>query len=177
MNIIRSIPELLLSACLLTSAPALLAATATKPDPDTQKPLHIESDSLQVDRKKNLARYEGQVHVRQGRFELTADTLEVFTRQNKLQKLIARGQPARFRKYDYKNGKWVNGQANTIHYLIHPERQLILIDNASIRREPGEALSGARITYRIGSDTIEAQGRGKRRVHMILPPDTQEGAP
>lgn len=159
---------LLLSLNILF-APAQAASPDT--DPDSNQPVHIEADKLQASQKAQHARYSGHVTVRQGKFELYADTLDVYVEQNKLKKLIARGKPARFKKYDYAQNSWTHGQALTITYTLTPQKQLLLEQKARITREKGEMLSGARILYYLTTHTLKAESQGKERVHVVLPPE------
>ncbi len=148
-------------------------ATPAKQDPDNQQPVHIEADTLQVNQQSQHARYSGHVKVRQGKFELYADTLDVYVEQNKLKKLIAHGKPARFKKYDYAQNSWIHGQALTITYTLLPQKKLVLEQQAQIQREQGETLSGARIIYLPTTNTLKAESQGKQRVHMVLPAETE----
>ena len=160
---------------LLSLAAPLWAAQdpSTRQDPDSQQPVHIEADSLQADQQAQHARYSGHVKVRQGKFELYADTLDVYLEQNTLKKLVAHGQPARFKKFDYARNSWIHGQARTITYTLLPQKQLVLEHQARIQREQGETLSGARIIYHPASNTLKAESQGQQRVHVILPPEEE----
>lgn len=172
-----SLHRLLYKLTLLLSLSMLLFTAQAEPpetDPDSGQPVHIEADRLQASQKTQHARYSGHVKVRQGKFELYADTLDVYIQDNKLEKLIARGKPARFKKYDYAQNSWTHGQALTITYTLVPQKQLLLEQKARITREKGEMLSGAQILYYLDTHTLKAESQGKERVHVVLP--SEEGA-
>ncbi len=162
------LPEAMLAIALTGF---LTLAAAADRDPDSNRPIHIEADSLQVNQKQHHAHYSGHVHVTQGSFELRADTLDVYTRDGRLHKLVATGSPARFKKYDHEKQVWTHGEALTITYLIKPQKHLLLQKRARITREKGETLSGERIVYQMQSGTLSAQGTPGKRVHVVLPPE------
>jgi len=72
---------------LLTSS-AVYAASAP--------PVKISADSLDLDQKNQSTTYSGDVLLTQGEMKLTAESLTVFVKDNKLGSIKAQGHPAHF---------------------------------------------------------------------------------
>jgi len=171
-------PDLLLATFLLLMLP--LSARADAPaaqDPDIDQPIEIFADHLEARQKEGFSRYSGHVVVTQGSFRLTGDTLDLFFAQGKIRRAIIHGKPAHFRKKSPRDGSVITGHALTITYQLKPRKQLILEREAVVTRASGEVIRGARLVYDLMQETLQAQGDGKQRVHLIIPPQGNENQP
>ena len=162
-------PERLLPVFLLAFA-CSAGAVIPDDDPDASKPLDVKADKMDADQKKEISTFTGNVVVTQGRFTLIGNRMVVKTREGRLADIMVYGNPAHFKKYDYKHKSWVNGEAMQIHYVTEPVRTLTLLKNAKVVRANGERMSGETIHYRLKTHTVEVKG-GKQggRVHIVLP--------
>jgi lipopolysaccharide export system protein LptA len=144
-------PALLLVALII--AGDLEALTS-----DKDQPIEIEADNAELDDKKGVTIYRGNVVVTQGSIHMTGDTMTVYyTESNDLDTVIMEGQPATYRQLP--DDSEVYDEAEALRMEYHELKNLIvLIDNAVVKQE-GLRFSGNRIEYDTERSQIKARGR------------------
>lgn len=143
---------------------------------DKEQPIHISANSAQLDRKQRTATYIGEVKLKQGTLEISADKITIHTNSNdKVEKMEAHGKPARYQQKPAENQATITAQANSIRYTLTNE-QLLLLENAFLEQENGASISGNRIDYDIRKEIMKAAGNNDaqqpQRIEIIIPPQT-----
>lgn len=157
------LPALLLP-CLL-----LVPAIARSLPADRQAVAHLEAGQVELDEQKGLSIYRGAVHYRQGTLNLWADELIVHSRDGRIVRVVATGQPARLRQRLEGDKEDARAEARTIEYDLVDGR-LVLRGSSHMWREDDEFM-GETITYDEANNTVKAQGAGEEhRVQVIIHP-------
>ncbi len=151
-----------------------IAPTALALETDTAQPVYIDSDSQQLDMKSNKVTFVGNVSLKQGSINITADTLSV-TRDEQGQeiKMIqATGKPAKFSQL-LDDGRTIKGQANDLQYLLSSD-QLTMTGKAQLAQD-GNLIQGSSIKYQIAQQKLMADGSEQERVTTVLQPSQVKG--
>lgn len=155
----------------LVTASLLLAASlpALALKSDTTQEIHITSATQSVDMQKNIITFKGNVAIKQGSINITADRV-IVTRPNENQNseiIEAFGNPVRFSQMQ-DNGKLVKGHSQKLRYDLKLER-LTLIGNASLEQQ-GSSVQSNEIIYLVKEQRMEASGSGSKPVVTVLNP-------
>lgn len=137
---------------------------------DKDQPINIEADSVEIDDKKNISIYKGNVVVTQGTIRLDADIVTAYTPDKQLQKVVAEGDPVRYRQRPDKKEEDMRAKAQRMEYYA-TSGKLILYEGAHLWHE-GNEFSGNRIEYDTRADVVQATKApsGKERVQVVIPP-------
>lgn len=161
-----------LLALMLALSP--LTAAALKSDAD--QPIHLESDSADLDDQTRTRTFTGNVVVTQGSIRVRADRLVVKELDAQTNHFRATGNPARFQQeLDGKPGELVKGHADIIEYDSTSEF-LYLIGNAFLIQE-GDTVRTDRITYDKIRSVMKGgtSAKGKERVRMVIQSKKEQG--
>jgi len=142
---------------------------------DRDKPMHIEADSAELDERKGVSVYRGNVNVKQGTMVLNADTLTVKNRNRNIIKIVAEGKPAHFQQRPDNQDEDVKADANRIEYL-GKNKQILLLGDAKVW-QAGNVFQSDRIEYDMNNNVVNAGGErseltDERRVRITIQPDT-----
>lgn len=133
--------------------------------------IELEADRVEIDEKKGVGRYIGNVHMVQGALSIQADTMTVYRQGKQLQKIIFTGNPVRFAQQPGEDRKEIRGQSGSIEYSSS-DKMLVLQGEAEVWQEQ-DHFSGNIIRYDIENKQIlaskgEAEGG---RVRVTINPD------
>lgn len=162
---ILHLSSLYLSALLCVLAPASSWALTS----DQKQPIHITSDTQDLDMKSNKVTFTGNVKLTQGSILLTSDKLIVFrnAKTGELTEIQGYGKPSHFsQKTD--DGKLLKGQANKLVYNVASD-ELVMTDNAELHQDDS-TIKGKVITYHISSQNLKANGGSGERVSTVIQP-------
>ena len=143
---------------------------------DSEQPIAVEADNLEIRDAENISIYEGNVRLVQGSIEINSDRLVIhFNDTNDLTLLEMTGAPARFRQLD-DQGEEMIGEARRINYL-ESESMLELIEQARFRHS-GDTIESNRIRINTENNSIQAGGaQSEERVKMLIQPRQKSAAP
>lgn len=125
-------------------------------DLDRTQAIEIESDSAVIDDTQGFSTYRGNVIIRQGSSQLTADNISVFARDHSVTQIIANGAPAKFKQQDPSDSKATQGQADQITYKS--KDAVLIFDGNATLEQATNSFSGNRIEYDIMRKAIRAKG-------------------
>jgi len=152
--------------------PALAAALSD----DRNQPMYVEADRADIDDKRGVSVYRGNVKITQGTLQLTAAELTVHSKGGDIVKAIAVGQPATYRQRPDGKDQDVEAEALRMEYFA-VEQKIILLDKAQVR-QAGDTFSSDKIDYDIGNDTVKAgAGSPSDRVRITILPKAKTAAP
>jgi lipopolysaccharide export system protein LptA len=159
--------HLLLSLIVLVCAPV----TGWALPEDTQQPIHVQADTVEIDDRRGVSVYQGNVHLTQGSIVLTADKLTVYHPKRQLEKAIAEGNPAHYKQDLDTKGSQVRAQSSTMEYSA-TQRVLVLSGGAHVWQD-GNEFRGSRVEYDLKTDVVHAR-RGdsaQERVEVTIQPN------
>jgi lipopolysaccharide export system protein LptA len=154
--------SLMLLACVPTAAWAL-------PE-DTKQSIHVQADTVEIDDRRGVSVYQGNVVLTQGSIILRADKLTVHHPQRQMEKAIAEGNPARYQQDMDTKGSQVKAQSSMMEYSA-TDRVLVLSGRAQVWQD-GNQFNGSRIEYDLKTDVVYAK-RGEsaqERVEVTIQP-------
>ncbi len=155
--------------CLLVVALTLVVTPAWPLKSDADQPVYIDSNAATYDDSKAVSIYIGDVIATQGSLEVRSDRLEVYFKQGKIDKIIAKGKPARF-KQQPDTGGLITGNALIGEY--YPERSLLILIDQAVVNQDGNVYESDIIRYDSKNEIVKAgeQSSGQKRVRVILKP-------
>ena len=147
---------------------------------DQEQPLNIDADTVEINDKTGVSVYTGNVIATQGTLVLNADIVTIYSPQRELDKVIAEGNPARYKQRPDNKDEDVRAKAQRMEYYAAQEK-LILLEGGHLWQGQDE-FSGNRIEYDTRRDVVNASmsSSGKERVRIIMQPrkkDTAAPAP
>ena len=143
-----------LAICLLI----ILSPFANALTTDKDQPIEIEADEAELDDKKNVTVYTGNVIVTQGSIRMTGEKMTVYyTDDNDLDSVIIEGHPATYRQLPDNSEVYDEAQAKRMEYN-NRKNLVVLIDNAIVQQEDLR-FSGNRIEYDTENSKIKAKGQ------------------
>jgi lipopolysaccharide export system protein LptA len=145
----------------------ILLAAACSPASAAPPPIRLHADSIQLDQKKNISDYRGNVRLRQGTFELRADRARARGNSNQPELISAWGRPLTVR--DYIDGQKLKLTASKARYNVRKEI-IDLTGSVTIKRN-NEIVHSARVRYDLKQKRAIAGGAGKdSRVSAVILP-------
>jgi len=137
---------------------------------DKDQPIEIQADNAELDNKKGVTVYRGNVIVTQGSIHMTGDTMIVhFTEGQDLETVVMEGRPATYRQLPDKSEIYDEAEALRMEYY-ELKNLIVLIDNAVVKQEQFR-FSGNRIEYDTELSQIRARGKSPQET-----PDTDDGS-
>ena len=157
----------------LTLIVTALASTAVSALPnDTEQPIKIAADNAVRDDRLGVTIYSGNVTMNQGSMRIWADKLTVHNSAEAVERIVARGRPARFEHRQDAEQKPLMATGNQIEYFRTEER--IRIHQQAALEQEGSTVRGENIDYLIRDRLVKAEGNGDvaERVEVTIPPRT-----
>lgn len=145
---------------------------------DRQQPIKINSDTADIDNKKGISVYHGNVVMTQGTTRITGDIITIYTKGREVNKVIAQGNKSRAYYEELQPGEQGTVQAwgYTIRYDINSD-QIELIKDAQLSQK-GDSFKGEQIHYNLTQQTVNAKGTPSQgesgRVQMVIQPKQQK---
>ena len=152
-----------------------LSANAERADSD--QPLNVEADSVEIDDQKQEAVFIGNVVLTQGTLMLKADRIVVKQGERGFQSGIATGKPAYFRQKREGKDDFIEGEAERLEYNGEAEK-VEMFTNAKLKRG-GDEITGNYISYNAlteffevkgGSSNADTPGSPPGRVRAVIQP-------
>ncbi|AGS39152.1 MAG: lipopolysaccharide export system protein LptA [Cycloclasticus pugetii] len=137
---------------------------------DKQKPVEVEADNFNLDDAKKITVYSGNVIITQGSMEIIADKVTIHGVRGTTDKVIAIGNPVKFKQQPDGNQGLIRGEANRFNYLVTKDT-LVLLDDATLWQN-GNTFASDRIEYDSKRSIVKAGDKkaGSKRVKVTLEP-------
>lgn len=147
---------------LLLLLPLLVAAAPA--------PITIEADRLELDQKHGSSHYQGNVVLQQGGLQIKADSITLHTVNKKLQRAVAKGQPATLLQQGDTPESAMRAEAQLMEY--HPQGERVELQGEARLWRNGNEFSGEQISYDLKQQLVKASGSGQGdgRVRVLLQP-------
>ena len=137
---------------------------------DRGQPIRISADTVTVDQKTGVTRYQGGVVMRQGGLRIDADRVVVRYERGEIQMLSAFGKPVTFRQRTEDGQGEIKGSAERLQYSA-ADRVLHLYDQVALH-QGDDVLHSAALHYDLGSERLQAEGDPNSRVYSVIQPST-----
>ena len=163
-----------MNASLRTALFALTLPLATAAMAQSQAPIEVEADRLDLDQRAGTAVYSGNVDIRQGEMQLRGERVEIQRNDaGELSRAIATGERAYLHNQLEDQETPMEGWARRIVYHV-AERRVELIDQAELTQQ-GDRFQGGRLEYFIDQEVVQARsdvsGSDNQRIRMTLQPE------
>ncbi len=156
----------------------LLPVMALALPTDRNKPIEVSADTADIDNKKGISIYRGNVVMIQGTTRITGDTITIYSRKSKVDRMVAVGREKRayYEEQQANNQGTLQAWGKTIDYSIAGDT-IELIRNAELIQK-GDTFEGDKIDYNLTLQTVNAtgnstKGSSKGRVKMVIQPKTE----
>jgi len=159
-----SLPRIVAGASfglLLASLPTILPAQLPA------LPVQISADSAELDDRRGIGTYTGNVVITRGDMTLWADRIVIHAPDRRPVRIEAEGNPVRAEAPDPDNQPRV-ATALRMEYSIADD-VLLLLREARVQTLTEDA-RGERITYDLAQDIIRIEGTPTERVQIIIQP-------
>lgn len=150
---------LLLALLPLTSVQALQS--------DRNQPLYVNADSFKAEQNNHIAHLYGNVQIRQGSLNGTANQGVTYMNQHgRIVRIVLVGTPAHLnQKLD--NGGIMQARAQTIDYNV--TRDIATLTGQAVVIQAGQGrFEGYRLVYNTQTGSVTGNSDGKGRVHLIF---------
>jgi lipopolysaccharide export system protein LptA len=168
---------------LLVALGATLTGSAAWALPsDRDQPIRVQADSAELDDRKGVAVYRGDVVITQGSMKITGDTVTITQNaQGDIEVFTSVGKPAYYEQKPAVDKPVVKAYGLTIQYFAAKDR-IVLIDQAKVVQE-GNTFEGEKIVYDTQRQIVNA-GRAtgtqvtapRPRIDMVIQPRKKPAA-
>lgn len=147
------------------------ASSAMALPDDRDQPINVSADRAVKNAKKGITIYEGNVLITQGSIRVSGDKISIYDDNGTVNKMIAEGQPAKFKqKPDINSGDMVaNGRS--IEYDVNQET--LLLKGDALLKQDGRTTNSNKINYDMKTEIVNA-GDNTGRVIMVLEPKSNK---
>lgn len=158
----------LLSGFLILAFSLFLSGSALALSTDKDQPIEVEADSVDVNETEGISIYKGNVEINQGSIRLQAAKVTIHHPKGKSEKLVAVGNPVRFRQLPDNKKEYIKGRGKKVEYKINSET-MYLSDNA-VLIQGSNSFKSDRIVYDRVKAIVKAgtAAKGKKRVKMTI---------
>jgi len=163
---------------------ALLCSAAVHAEQaDREKPINLESDTMEVNDATQVSVYQGNVRLTQGTLLILADKLVVKQDADGFSTGTAYGNPASFRQKREASDEYIEGYAQRIEYDGKRDKVELFV-NARVKRGQDE-VRGSYIAYDGKTEFFQVKGgkeavsdtNPKGRVRAVIQPKAKGATP
>ena len=144
---------------------------------DSDQPIHLEADRVEINDSTGESIYQGKVALRQGSMRLWADKITAYNGDRGLQRVIAIGNPVRFQQQRGGGEPDINAHAKRMEYQAD-KRLIILLHDAQLQ-QGRNTFRSERIEYDMAREAVSATGSSDQkrqgRVEMTIDPKSKTG--
>jgi lipopolysaccharide export system protein LptA len=154
---------------------AFISPLAAALQDDREQPLRVVADTAEHNEMSGVTVYTGNVIITQGSMRIEAETVTLTGRENKVDNMVAVGNPARLQQQPKPEDSMMYARAQRIIYFVVDDR-VQLIDKASIEQNDS-VVNSDEIEYLVKQRIVKAHGGVKgetgekpKRVEFIYTP-------
>jgi lipopolysaccharide export system protein LptA len=158
------------------------SSTVYAENADRDKPIHLESDRVQIDDVKQTSVFEGKVELTQGTIRIQAEKIVLTQDKQGFKHCTATGKLASFRQKHEGTDEYMEGYGERIEYDTRAETVDFFIQ-ARVKRDQDD-VQGDHIAYstrtevfQVSGDPANSNDPNKGRVHAVIQPKSSEPTP
>lgn len=158
-------------ACIMALVGLLLVnSTARALEGDSEQPITIDSNSATYDDRQGTSIYEGNVIAVQGSMRMEANKLVVFVVAGAIDKLVATGDPVKFKQLPAPGKEEIKGRSLVAEY--YPAKKLLVLIKQAVVWQGQNLSSSELILYDSQNSVIKAgeNTSDTKRVHATFQP-------
>jgi lipopolysaccharide export system protein LptA len=140
--------NLLYFLILLLFNPVAMAKTS-----DTNEPVSISADSVEIREKEGTSIYRGNVKISKGSMQIQGELIHIYSDDNGLSKIYVEGKPARFRQLNDQDEE-VSSQSEQMEYTADNGILTLIKDAVLIQNKNN--FSSQHIVYDTKNDIVQA---------------------
>jgi len=138
---------------------------------DSKEPITIKAYTVVIDESKGLSTYTGSAKVVQGSLTLSAEKIQLFSSQQGVTKVIAKGDRdnlAHYKQNQPNQPRFIDATALNITYLI--KKEFVYLKGKAHLIQGFDSFSGGMLEYDIKKDKVilEQSKDGKDRVKFKI---------
>ena len=151
-------------------------STALALEGAADQPIYIDSNSAIYDDSKGISIYTGNVIARQGSMHMNSSKLVVYLKNGEVDKLVATGNPARFKQTPEEGKEDIKGKSLTAEY--YPNKALLILIDDAVVWQGGNTYASEVIKYNSKTSVVMAgeKSTDSKRVHVVLQPKKKNGS-
>jgi len=159
---IHTLHLLLLTLCLCLPSTGFALKT------DKNQPIYVEADGVDLDDKKGISIYKGNVVLTQGSIVLKADKLVVTQKKSKKDHIEATGKPVTFQQQVEGKKAMVKGRARKVDYASDSE--ILYLTGGAVLTQGKDTFKSDKITYDRARAVVKAgaSAKGSARVRVTI---------
>ncbi len=143
---------------------------------DRREPIHISADRIELNQKKGMAYYRGNVVFVQGGLRITAATARAKIQNNAIQAIFAQGSPITFSQKTATPAGDIHGSASRMEY--YAKKQLLNLFGDVRFRQGNDSMRSAALHYDIAAGVVAAEaGSTPDQVHVVIQPAQSPDTP
>ena len=158
-----TVASLVAGVVLLAAAPGAEALPE-----DANQPIQIEAEHVEYDQNAGTVLYTGSVEAEQGTMRVSADEMTVEVKNQRVVRIIARGDPAKYQQLLEADKGLVKADARTIVYHTQDER--IDLQGDAFLEQGGNEIAGELIHYDVVAGKVNAEAGDEEPVRVIVQP-------
>lgn len=161
--------------CLIALTGLLLINSPVRAlEGDSEQPITIDSNSATYDDKQGTSIYEGNVIAIQGSMRMEANKLVVFVVAGAIDKLVATGDPVKFKQLPAVGKEEIKGRSLVAEY--YPAKKLLVLIKQAIVWQGQNLSSSELILYDSQNSVIKAgeNASDNKRVHATFQPKAKK---
>lgn len=152
-----------LAIALLLTSPLLQALES-----DKDQPIYVEADGVEIDDRKGISVYRGNVELTQGSIVITADKVTVTQRQNQTDHIEAVGNPVTYQQETEGDQGMIKGRSKKTEYSANSET--IYMTGDAVLTQGQDVFKSDKIIYDRARAVVKAgaSAEGKQRVRVTI---------
>lgn len=154
----------LVSGLALTCLPLVLAAQTPA------LPVQITADTAEMDERRGIGTYTGDVVVTRGDMTLWADRIVIHAPERRPTRMEAEGNPVRAEAPDPENRPRV---ATALEMDYDLQDEILMLRREARVQTATEDARGERIRYDLAQDIIRIEGTPEERVRITIQPGSE----
>lgn len=135
-------------------------------DTDQQQPANLKADSVQFNRNTGIGTYLGHVEIIQGTTKIFADKIITYSKNNKVYKAIAYGNPAKYQTMPKGNEDTLYANAERISYFL--DKKYVILQGNVIVTQDKNTIKSPWISYDVMNAAIETKSAINKNIRTTI---------
>ena len=154
---------------------ALLVSVSVTAEQSSQ-PIHLDSDTAELDNTTGTSVYTGDVIMTQGVRRVTGDKMTVYTTEGRqVQRIVVEGRPAVWVERPAEEGELLKGEAPRMEYHAQGPERVMLFEGGTVT-QGRNTVTGETVEYDLETEVARARGKDSReRTRITFFPEDGNG--
>ncbi|MEE9446319.1 MAG: lipopolysaccharide transport periplasmic protein LptA [Arenicellales bacterium] len=133
---------------------------------DQSQPATLDADEFDLDFQTGVRTYRGNVVYQQGSIRLYADEIVAYVKDGELERVIARGNPAKFLQRPDDSDTDMVGIALRIE--LDDAKQIVILQNRAKVTQDANTITGKRITYNMATEKVNVKSGPRTKPARVI---------